>query len=55
MTTLEKQMELKNKLIAGLALAYERMLEFKKQKNSDLVIMKDGKIVMIKPEDFSKL
>ncbi len=49
MTTLKKQMELKEKLLVGLELAYQKMLEFKKQKNSELVIMKDGKIVRVKP------
>jgi hypothetical protein len=40
----------KEKILKGLELAYERLLVFKKQKNSPLVIMKDGKIthVMVK-------
>lgn len=49
MTTVEKQMELKNKLLLGLEKVYEKLIEFKKQKNSELVILKDGKIVKIKP------
>lgn len=49
MTTKEKQLELTHKIIQGLEKAYERLLEYKKQKNSELVIMKGDKIVKIKP------
>lgn len=41
--------ELADKLTAGLHLAYERMLEFKRQKNSEVVVIRDGKIVHLKP------
>jgi len=41
--------ELTDKLTAGLHLAYERMLEFKRQKNSEVVVVRSGKIVRIKP------
>ena len=51
MTTVEKQIELRNKILLGLEKVYERLIEFKKLKKSDLVILKDGKIVRIKPED----
>ena len=50
MTTVEKQIELKDKIIIGLEKVYEKLIEFKKQKNSVLVIIKDNKIVKIKPE-----
>lgn len=50
MTTVEKQNELRDKIIKGLDLVYERLIEFKKYKKTELVIMKDGKIVRIKPE-----
>lgn len=50
MTTKEKQLELTRKILIGLEKAYERLLEFKKQKNSELVVMKGDKIVKIKPE-----
>ncbi len=46
---LEKQLERPEKLSAGLKIAYERMLEFKRQKNSVVVVMRDGKIVRLKP------
>ena len=46
----EKQKELYNKILVGLEMVYEKLIEFKKQKKSELVILKDGKIVKIKPE-----
>lgn len=50
MTTIEKQIETKNKILVGLEKVYEKLIEFKKQKNSELVIMRDKKIIRIKPE-----
>lgn len=50
MTTIEIQIEEKNKILKGLGKVYEKLLEFKKAKNSVLVILRDNKIVKIKPE-----
>lgn len=50
MTTTEKHIEEKNKILKGLEKVYEKLLEFKKMKNSELVIFRDNKIVKIKPE-----
>jgi hypothetical protein len=50
MTTVEKQIELKDKILIGLEKVYERLIEFKKQKNTELVVIKDNKIIKIKPE-----
>ena len=50
MTTVEKQMELRDKIVAGLEKVYARLIEFKKQKKSDLVVIRDNKVVRIKPE-----
>ena len=50
MTTTEKHLEEKNKILKGLEKVYEKLLEFKKSKNSELVILQDNKIVKIKPE-----
>jgi hypothetical protein len=50
MTTIEIQLEEKNKILKGLEKVYEKLLEFKKAKNSELVILRDNKIVKIKPE-----
>jgi uncharacterized short protein YbdD (DUF466 family) len=49
MTTVEKQIELRNKILIGLDKVYEKLIEFKKQKNTELVVMKDNEIVRIKP------
>ncbi|MGL4630438.1 MAG: hypothetical protein ACRCVT_04455 [Leadbetterella sp.] len=50
MNILEIQEEEKNKILKGLKKAYENLIEFKKSKNSVLVVMRDNKIVKIKPE-----
>jgi hypothetical protein len=50
MTTIEIQIEEKNKILKGLEKVYEKLLEFKKAKNSELVVLRDNKIVKIKPE-----
>jgi hypothetical protein len=50
MTSIEKQLEEEAKILKGLELAYERLIEFKKSKNSLLVVMRDNKIVYLKPE-----
>ena len=50
MTIFEIQIEEKNKILKGLEKVYEKLLEFKKMKNSELVILRDNKIVKIKPE-----
>ena len=52
MTTKDKekqQKELENKILKGLKLTYKRLLQFKKEKNSELVVMRGDKIVRIKP------
>ena len=49
MTTIEKQIEKRNMILIGLEKAYEKLIEFKKSKNSELVIMRGNKIVKIKP------
>ncbi len=49
MITVEEQIELRKKILLGLEKAYEKLIEFKRQKNSELVVMRDNKIVKIKP------
>jgi hypothetical protein len=44
----EEKIDRINKIMEGLKKAYEKMLEFKKEKKSDLVVIKDNKIVRIK-------
>ena len=43
--------ERKQKILAGLDLAYKRLIEYKRAKNSVLVVMRDGEIVHVKPEE----
>lgn len=50
MTTTEKHIDEKNKIIKGLEKVYEKLIEFKKAKKSELVIIRENKIVKIKPE-----
>ena len=47
--TLEQQLERQDKIVVGLKIAYVRMLEFKRQKNSEVVVMREGRIVRLKP------
>lgn len=50
MTTIEIQIEEKNKILKGLEKVYEKLLVFKNSKKSVLVVLRDNKIVKIKPE-----
>lgn len=50
MTAIEIQQQEKLKILKGLEMAYRKLIEFKKQKNSELIIIKDNKIVRIKPQ-----
>jgi len=38
------------KILEGMDKVYDKLIEFKKKMNSEIVILKDGKIVRIKPE-----
>lgn len=44
-----KLTETQAKILKAMDLVYERLIEFKKQKESVLVVMRDNKIVKIKP------
>ena len=46
--TIENKIENRNKIVMGLEKAYEKMIAFKKEQKSELVIIKDNKIVKIK-------
>ncbi len=37
------------KILEGMDKVYEKLIEFKKRMNSELVIIKKGKIVKVKP------
>jgi hypothetical protein len=49
MKTIDIQIAEKNKILKGLELAYEKLLEYKKMKKSELVVIRENKIVKIKP------
>lgn len=49
MTIIEIQIEEKNRILKGLEKVYEKLVEFKKSKKSELVILQDNKIVRLKP------
>ncbi len=50
MTATEKQNDLYKKILGGISKVYDNLIEYKKRKNSVLVIMKNNKIVKIKPK-----
>ena len=45
-----KRTENQHKIIQGMNKVYDELLIYKKRLNSELVILKDDKIVRIKPE-----
>jgi len=45
----QSKLERRNKILMGLESSYKKMLEFKKQKKSEVVILREGKIVRLKP------
>ena len=47
--SIEIQIKEKNEILKGLEKTYETLLEFKKSKNSELVVLLNNKIVKIKP------
>ena len=55
MTDEEKSLDLEKKILLGMQKTFESVLEFKRQKNSPLVVMRDGEIVKIWPKDFHTL
>jgi len=47
----EQLQELENKIAKGLKEAYRKMVEFKKQKNSPVIVSRNGEIIEIDPDD----
>lgn len=48
------QNDFADKIMKGLEISFQKLLEYKKQKNSPLVVMRNGKIVEIMAKDFYK-
>ena len=46
---IENQQEINKKITAGLQKAFAKLIEFKKQKQTELVVLKDNKVVRVKP------
>ncbi|MDI9359053.1 MAG: hypothetical protein QM528_08900 [Phycisphaerales bacterium] len=51
MTKINPDFEEKEKILKGLDMVYEKLLAFKKGKNSELVVWRNNQIVRIKPDD----
>jgi len=50
----EKIIELREKILKGIALAVEKLIHTKQKSNGELVYSKDGKIVFVKANDLIK-
>lgn len=46
---IESSKDFNQKILKGLEKVREKLIEFKRQKGTDLVYIKDGKIVKVKP------
>jgi hypothetical protein len=44
-----KRTQNQTKILKGMDKVYEKLIEFKKKMNSDLIILKDNQIIRIKP------
>lgn len=53
MGTEEQFKEERDKIVEGLEEAYRRLVVFKKQKNSPMIIVREGKITAVDPNDIS--
>ena len=47
----QELIELEEKLAKGFEEAYRKMIEFKKYKNTPVIVAKNGKVVKLKPQD----
>ncbi len=52
MTT--NSIKIREKIIKGLELTYRRLIKHKIDRNFDLVISKDGKVLLVDPKKFQK-
>lgn len=48
--TTKEQNELFDNITEGLKKVRSRLIKFKKEKDSEIVVMKNGKIIKMKPE-----
>jgi hypothetical protein len=50
MGTKERDEELVNKILYGLELSRKKLYEYKKRNHQELVLLKDNKIVKVRPQ-----
>ncbi|MFM7195755.1 MAG: hypothetical protein ACKOYP_13380 [Bacteroidota bacterium] len=50
MKTNDRDKERREKVMAGMEKVWVKLIAFKKQKGTEIVVMKDGKIYRYKPE-----
>lgn len=53
MKTAERK-ELKRKILAGIELAFKKLVETKSREDGELVFSKDGKIIKVKAKELQK-
>lgn len=46
----KKNISDREKILLGMDKVYDNLIAFKKRMNSDIVVLRDGKIIHIKPE-----
>jgi len=46
---------IKEKIIKGLELTYKRLIQYKIERNYDLVVSDNGKVILIDPKKYMKL
>ena len=51
METKDQLKEERDRIVKGLEETYRKLLEYKKQKNSPMIVMKNGKIKAVNPSD----
>lgn len=50
----KKIIEIREKILKGIELAFEKLIKAKQMNNGDLVFSKDGKIIIIKANQLKK-
>jgi hypothetical protein len=51
MGTKEQLKEERDRIVKGLEEAYRKLIEFKKQKNSPMIVIRNGEIVAVDPNE----
>ena len=51
METKDKLKEERDKIVKGLEETYRRLVEYKKQKNSPMIVVRNGKIEAVDPNE----